>query len=353
MANPFSKGWKYLMQSLDTAIEDNADPHVQIQQAAEAARKQHADITRSAAAIIGNRNQLEMKMSRLQEDANKLADNARNAIQQSDRATAAGNTAEAGKLNQTAELFASQLVTVEQELEQTKKMYAGAVEAAKQAEAQKQQADMRFQEQQQQIQQLKHQVDQAKMQEATAQSMQQMDGLQSLAADTSVPTLDAVREKIEGRYARALGAQELVEGSVRGRMDEITAAGNDLKAASRLEEIRAQMRGELASPSADASAAAVSGAAAATGSLEASSTESASATATPEAATSADMATSVPASSSATPAGDTFAPGTASAATPTPDSPAATATPATPAPGSTPDAAADIPHSDNPYLKGE
>ena len=44
MANPFSKGWKYLMQSLDMKIDENADPKVQIQQATEAAKKQHRQI---------------------------------------------------------------------------------------------------------------------------------------------------------------------------------------------------------------------------------------------------------------------------------------------------------------------
>ena len=117
MANPFSKGWKYLMQSLDTKIEENADPHVQIQQATEAARKQHQQISESAARVIGNRNQLEMKMNRLQQDAEKLSGNARTAIQQADKAAADGDQAKANELNQTAELFASQLVTVEQQLE--------------------------------------------------------------------------------------------------------------------------------------------------------------------------------------------------------------------------------------------
>lgn len=241
MANPFSKGWKYLMQSLDTKIEENADPNVQIAQATEAAKRQHAEITKSAASIIGNRNQLEMKMNRLQQDQAKLADNARAAIQQADQAAAAGDAAKAQDLNQTAEVFASQLVTVEQELEETKQLYAGAVEAAKQAEAQQKQSEMRLQDQMQQITQLRSQVEQAKMQEATAQSMQQLDGLQ---ADRDVPTLDSVRDKIEQRYARALGAQELVESSVQGRMDEIAMAGNDMKASSRLEEIRAQMNAE-------------------------------------------------------------------------------------------------------------
>lgn len=92
-----------------------------------------------------------------------------------------------------------------------------------------------------QINQLRSQVDQAKMQEATANSMQQMDGL---VQNDDVPTLDSVREKIEQRYAQALGSQELVENSVQGRMSEIESAGNDMRASSRLEEIRAQMKAE-------------------------------------------------------------------------------------------------------------
>ena len=50
-----------------------------------------------------------------------------------------------------------------------------------------------------------------------------------------------MRDKIESRYANALGAQELVEGSVQDRMTEIAEAGRDVKASSRLAEIRADM----------------------------------------------------------------------------------------------------------------
>lgn len=89
-----------------------------------------------------------------------------------------------------------------------------------------------------QIDQLRTQAQQAKMQEATAESVQRMNGI---AADDSVPTLDGVREKIERRYAQALGSQELIEGSVQGRMQEIEEAGRDMRASSRLEEIRAEL----------------------------------------------------------------------------------------------------------------
>lgn len=38
MANPFSKGWKYLQASLDQSIDENADPQIQIRQAVEGAK---------------------------------------------------------------------------------------------------------------------------------------------------------------------------------------------------------------------------------------------------------------------------------------------------------------------------
>ncbi|RAV31322.1 PspA/IM30 family protein [Corynebacterium heidelbergense] len=248
MPNPFSKGWKYLTQSLDAKIDENADPKVQIQQAADEARRRHRAITEQAAAVIGNCRQLEMKLNRLQEDAARLQDNAKSAMMQADAAQAAGDAAKAQQLNQTAELLASQLVSVEQQIDETKQMHAGAKAAAEQAAAQQQQSDARLQEQLGQISELRAQADQAKMQEATAQSIQQMDSITGTDPDASVPTLDQVRDKIEQRYATALGSQELVQDSVQGRMDEVAAASTDMRASSRLEQIRAEMKkGELTS----------------------------------------------------------------------------------------------------------
>ncbi|AGP31985.1 PspA/IM30 family protein [Corynebacterium terpenotabidum] len=243
MANPFSKGWKYLMQSLDMKIDENADPKVQIQQATEAAKRQHQQITESAARVIGNRNQLEMQLNRLIKDREALEANTRTAIQQADAATAAGDQAKGTELSNAAEIFATQLVTVEQQIEQTKQLHAQASQAADQAQQQQAQSATRLQEQLAQIDQLRAQVDQAKMQETSNQALETMQGIQ---ADDSVPTLDGVRAKIEARYANALGAQELTESSVAGRMAEIEESGRDMAAASRLEQIRAEMHGGTA-----------------------------------------------------------------------------------------------------------
>ena len=100
MANPFSKGWKYMMSSFDKKIDDNADPKVQIPQAAEAAREQHRQIQEQAAAVIGNRNQLEMSLSRLQKERDKLTANTRAAVQQADAARAAAEEAGESALEQ-------------------------------------------------------------------------------------------------------------------------------------------------------------------------------------------------------------------------------------------------------------
>ena len=73
MANPFSKGWKYLQASLDQSIDENADPQIQIRQAVEGAKKQHQQISQQAAAVIGNKNQLEMKHQPVDRRATKTS----------------------------------------------------------------------------------------------------------------------------------------------------------------------------------------------------------------------------------------------------------------------------------------
>ena len=242
MANPFSKGWKYLMQSFDSKIDEHADPRVQIQQAVAAAKQNHQEISQHAAAIIGNRNQLEMKLDRLIKSQDDLQAKTRTALQAADKAASEGDAEKAQQYNSTAEVLASQLVAVEQELEQTRQAHAAADQAAKEAQAQQQQSEARLQEQLQQVSQLESQLDQAKMQEQTAQTM---DTIKQFGGDDNVPTLDGVRDKIERRYANALGAQELAKTSMNDRMAEIEAAGTDIAASSRLAEIRASMGGEL------------------------------------------------------------------------------------------------------------
>ncbi|MBI8999879.1 PspA/IM30 family protein [Corynebacterium sp. CCM 9185] len=240
MANTFAKGWKYLMASLDKKIDENADPNVQIQQAVTAAKERHASITRQAASVIGTRSQLEMKLNRLLADRSTLEEEARNSLRAADAATEAGESARALELMATAEVLSTRLVVVENQIEETTALHGRAVKAAEQAAVQVRESEARLRDQLDQIRELRAQVDQTAMQETVNDAAGSMDGIGE--PDSAVPTLDAVRAKIERRYAEALGSQELLETSVAERMTEIKNTGLDMKATARLDQIRAEMR---------------------------------------------------------------------------------------------------------------
>src|SRR5215211_4191597 len=91
----------------------------------------------------------------------------------------------------------------------------------------------------------KVQIDQAKMQEQLNRAMA---GMTELAAPGDTPSLDEVRDKIEGRYARALGEAELQSTSIEARMIQVERASIDAEGAARLESIREGLG--LPSPSA-------------------------------------------------------------------------------------------------------
>src|SRR5919202_5550826 len=103
MANPFVKGWRYLMALFGAKIDEYADPKVQIQQAIEEAQRTHSALTQQAAAVIGNQRQLEMKLSRQMAEVEKLQASARQALVLADKSRAGGKEADAGRDEKTAQ----------------------------------------------------------------------------------------------------------------------------------------------------------------------------------------------------------------------------------------------------------
>src|ERR1700748_2371242 len=120
MANPFVKGWRYLMALFGAKIDEYADPKVQIQQAIEDAQRQHQALVQQAAAVIGNQRQLEMRLSRQLSEIEKLQSSARQALVLADESRGRGDEAKAQEYERTAESFATQLVTAEQSIEDLK-----------------------------------------------------------------------------------------------------------------------------------------------------------------------------------------------------------------------------------------
>ncbi|UJM21060.1 PspA/IM30 family protein [Corynebacterium diphtheriae] len=239
MANPFSKAWKYLMALFDSKIEENADPKVQIQQAIEDAQRQHQELSQQAAAVIGNQRQLEMQLNRRLAEIEKLQGNTRQAIQLADKARAEGNIQKATEYENAAEAFAAQLVTAEQGVEDTKQLHDQALQQADAAKKAVERNAMVLQQKVAERTKLLSQLEQAKLQEKVAESIQSMNSI----SNRDTPNLDQVREKIERRYANALGTAELAQNSVQGRMTEVEQAGIQLAGHSRLEQIRAEMSG--------------------------------------------------------------------------------------------------------------
>jgi phage shock protein A len=250
MANPFVKAWKYLMALFGAKVDEYADPKVQIQQAIEDAQRQHQALVQQAAAVIGNQRQLEMKLSRQLTEVEQLTSNARQALTLADRSRAAGEEKKAAEFESTAQTFATQLVSAEAAVEDLKALHDQALSAATQARQAVENNAMLLQQKLAERTKLLSQLEQARMQETVARSLESMS---SLAAPGTTPSLDEVREKIERRYATALGRADLASTSIEGRRLEVQKATLDLAGSTRLDEIRRAMAAPIeAPPAADA-----------------------------------------------------------------------------------------------------
>ena len=240
MANPFVKGWRYLMALFGAKIDEYADPKVQIQQAIEDAQRAHQALVQQAAAVIGNQRQLEMRLSRQMSEVEKLQSSARQALTLADKAHADGDEDKATQYESAAQTFATQLVSGEQSMEDLKTLHDQALSAAGQARKAVENNTLVLQQKLGERTKLLSQLEQAKMQETVAKSLE---GMSELSAPGNTPSLDEVRDKIERRYANAMGRAELASNSVEGRMLEVQKSTLDMAGQDRLEQIRASMSG--------------------------------------------------------------------------------------------------------------
>ena len=240
MPNPFVKLWKYLTASANNQIDQRADPKVQIQQAIESEQQRHQALANQAAAVLGNQRQLEMRLNRQLGEVEQLQASARQALVLADQTRGSGNVAKAAEYEDAAQAFATQLVAAAQSMEDLKRSHDEALQAAEQAKGAVEQSRMRLQTTLAERTKLLSQLEQAKMQEQVSASLRSVN---ELSAPGNTPSLGDVRDKIEARYANALGQAELAQTSVEGRMLEVQKATLDVAGASRLQQIRSGMSG--------------------------------------------------------------------------------------------------------------
>lgn len=237
MLNALKRWWKYLGAKADTSLDERADPKVQLEQAIREAQDQHRRLREQAANVIANQKQAEMRLNRAMGEYEKLTGNARQALIMADQASKAGDQTKATEYTQAAEAFANRLIAVEREVEDTKSLVLQSAQAADQAKAAVAQNSAALQQKLAERQKLLGQLEQAKMQEQMNTAMAQL--TETVGED--VPTFEQVREKIELRYAKAKGAQELTNQGVESRMLEVEKAAINTEAVARLDVLREQM----------------------------------------------------------------------------------------------------------------
>src|SRR5580700_9020414 len=220
MSNLFTRIWRYFSASANSKFEERADPKIQLEQAIGEAQEQHRRLTEQAANVIANQKQTEMRLNRAMDELERTNGSTKQALMMADDATKRGDGAKAAEYTQAAEGFANRLISVEKQVEDLKTMHLQTTQAADQAKAAVNQNSAALQKKLAERQKLLSQLDQAKMQEQMNTAMATL----SQTVGQDVPSFDQVRDKIEQRYAKALGSADLQDQTVESRMLEVEQA---------------------------------------------------------------------------------------------------------------------------------
>jgi phage shock protein A len=252
MLRTLRKWTKYYGKKADLALEERADPKVQLEQAIAEAHDQHRRLREQAANVIASQRQSEMKLNRTLEEFERVQGNTRQALVMADEAARKGDPVKEAAYTNAAEAFANRLIVLEREIEDLKALVLQSAEASQQAKAAVAQNSAMLQRKLSERQKLMSQLEQAKMQEQLNTAMASL----SEVVGGDVPSFEEVRQKIEARYAKAKASGELTGSGVDARMLEIEQAAANTEAKGRLERLRSEMglapAGELgAGPSTD------------------------------------------------------------------------------------------------------
>jgi phage shock protein A len=237
MASMVRRWWNYWKAKTNSRFNERADPKVQLEQAIAEAQDQHRRLKEQAANVIANQKQTEMQLNRAMAELEGTNSKARQAVMMADEAGKRGDKTKSLEYTRAAESFATLLVQTERQVDSLKLLSLQSTQAADQAKAAVQQNSALLQQKLAERQKLLSQLDQAKMQEQMNRAMATL----SETVGQDVPTLEEVRDKIELRYARALGASEIQGQTVESRMLEVEQAAIDQEGQRRLDAIKAQL----------------------------------------------------------------------------------------------------------------
>lgn len=233
----FTKVWKYLGAVFTGKFDELADPKVQIDQAIAEYEKQHGILRENAANVIASQHKIERQLDRAITNLDKTRQSARKALVMAQEAEDTADGTRASKMKESAQNFAQRLVVLEGEVDHLQNMLLNAAQASDTAKAAVSQNAQRLQTKMSERQELLSQLGQVEMAEQMNKSMEAL----TTSVGSDVPSLDDVRDKIEGRIAQAQGRAELSSASVDNQMLEIEQAIASDEADQKLAELRAEL----------------------------------------------------------------------------------------------------------------
>jgi len=211
--------WHYTAAALTNLFNERADPRIQIDQAIAEARQQHRNVTDSAATVIANRLEVEMKIARKQQALRALEQKAGQALRLADQARASGDSGKTTRFERSAELYATEIAANEVALGDLEDIHGRAAVAAAAATRVVEQSKAQLQEQLIEKTRLLNDLAAAEMQKRIAAAMKAMD---QFAPDGTIPTLPKMRERIDSLAATS-GAQIAVA------LDDVAATKVDVE----------------------------------------------------------------------------------------------------------------------------
>jgi phage shock protein A len=230
-----ARGWRYFGALLGSALDQIADPRLQVQMALEEARRQHQLLTEQAAAVLGNERELDIKVGRAMAEVERVRTATVRALMLADRASREGDAAAARGYEETASVFAVRLAGAESaaaELADARNRSAGAAAAARHAvDHSAHLLNARLTE----GARLNTEIEAARMQERMAETLAALD---AMAPSGSVPTLDQIRARVDRTVSIAAARSELAGSVIGAKMLEIERAGLEESGRQKLLEIR-------------------------------------------------------------------------------------------------------------------
>lgn len=234
MGSFFKKAWRYLGAALTGKFNELADPAVELDMAIEEAQKQARNLRDTAATVIAHQKQTQTQLDRAIENLDKTRAAAKQALLMAEEATDPDRVA---KLTQAAEGFANRLVVLEDEVATLEKLLLDATSASDQAKIAVTQNQVMLEQKMTERRELLAKLGQAKMAEQQNAAMESL----TAAVGTDVPSMDQVREKIEGRLAKAQAHGDLNANSVQGQMLEVEHATRASQAQAQLSKLRSEL----------------------------------------------------------------------------------------------------------------